>query len=352
MQNFKENLVNLRKKNGFTQTELANLVGVSAGAVSKWECGHAYPDISILAPLARALHTTLDQLLQFQKTLTKEEVRMMKQEMILDMTTIGYLATQQKINQRLREYPHDLGLKLAMASLLYMNLPHLGNEEDLLKNKISEIGVILKEIIDENQAPFMQQASYMYAIILMDDDQYEECEKLLEKMMTSSFDITTLYLNLYQRQKRQTEVIHMAQQTLLDGLMKATMSLSILARNVDDEKALILLQDNDQLYEKFQFSFRQSQRDLMKYYLEHKQYEAAAEAYACYVQSIIDLPLNRHDNLYFSTCVLQYDEHAQQQMRIKNLEMEMQDDCVAPLYSYPAYQKALKNIQKYLKANT
>lgn len=50
----------LRKQNQLTQLQLAQAIGVSAPAVSKWESGGSYPDITLLMPLARALGTTVD----------------------------------------------------------------------------------------------------------------------------------------------------------------------------------------------------------------------------------------------------------------------------------------------------
>ena len=42
-----------RKELGLTQDRVAELLGVSAPAVNKWENGNSYPDITLLPPLAR-----------------------------------------------------------------------------------------------------------------------------------------------------------------------------------------------------------------------------------------------------------------------------------------------------------
>ena len=41
-------LIENRHKRGITQEELAEYIGVSKAAVSKWEIGMTYPDISLL----------------------------------------------------------------------------------------------------------------------------------------------------------------------------------------------------------------------------------------------------------------------------------------------------------------
>lgn len=58
-----EKLQNLRRAAGLSQEQLAEQLGVTRQAVSKWETGEGKPDIDNLLPLARLLHTTVDYLL-------------------------------------------------------------------------------------------------------------------------------------------------------------------------------------------------------------------------------------------------------------------------------------------------
>ena len=53
----------LRESKGLTQEALAEQLFVSGKAVSKWETGRGYPDISLLEPLAKALGITVLELL-------------------------------------------------------------------------------------------------------------------------------------------------------------------------------------------------------------------------------------------------------------------------------------------------
>lgn len=50
--NIGNNIAVLRKKKGITQEELANELGVSAQAVSKWENNSSCPDVSLLTKIA------------------------------------------------------------------------------------------------------------------------------------------------------------------------------------------------------------------------------------------------------------------------------------------------------------
>ena len=52
-----------RKRTGLTQSEMAQKLNVSPQAVSNWERGETFPDISVLPDLAAALHCSVDAIL-------------------------------------------------------------------------------------------------------------------------------------------------------------------------------------------------------------------------------------------------------------------------------------------------
>lgn len=57
-----ENLVMLRKTNGYSQEQIAEKIGISRQAYSKWENGITIPDIEKAALLAQVYGITLDGL--------------------------------------------------------------------------------------------------------------------------------------------------------------------------------------------------------------------------------------------------------------------------------------------------
>lgn len=63
MSNFGEFLYTLRKERGMTQAELAEALGVTNKAVSKWETGEAMPETALLLPISRIFGVTVDELL-------------------------------------------------------------------------------------------------------------------------------------------------------------------------------------------------------------------------------------------------------------------------------------------------
>lgn len=60
---FAENLKEIRTKRNLSQEELAEMLGVSRQAVSKWEQGNGYPEVETLLLLSRKLNISLDLLM-------------------------------------------------------------------------------------------------------------------------------------------------------------------------------------------------------------------------------------------------------------------------------------------------
>ena len=61
----------LREEKGLTQTELAETIGVSSKAVSKWETAKGLPDISLIEPLSAALGVSVMELMSGETVINK-----------------------------------------------------------------------------------------------------------------------------------------------------------------------------------------------------------------------------------------------------------------------------------------
>jgi transcriptional regulator with XRE-family HTH domain len=78
----------LRKEKGMTQLELAEKMGVTDKAVSKWERDLSYPDINSIPKLAEIFGVSVDELMQV-KTETKENISKNKIDGIVDTILKG-----------------------------------------------------------------------------------------------------------------------------------------------------------------------------------------------------------------------------------------------------------------------
>ena len=61
----------LREEKGLTQTQLAEQIGVSSKAVSKWETSKGLPDISLIEPLSQALGVSVMELMSGDTVVNK-----------------------------------------------------------------------------------------------------------------------------------------------------------------------------------------------------------------------------------------------------------------------------------------
>ena len=78
----------LRKEKGMTQLDLAEKVGVTDKAVSKWERDLSFPDINSIPKLAEIFEVSVDELMQVNSE-TKDNSRKNKVEEIVDTALKG-----------------------------------------------------------------------------------------------------------------------------------------------------------------------------------------------------------------------------------------------------------------------
>ncbi len=118
MNNIGQRIKELRKKNDLTQETLADFLGITYKAVSKWECGMTVPDISLIMPLSRILHVTADELLG-----GKTEEADLRRAELDERCENNWKYDQQEMYelalQAVKEYPGDYKYLMWLASMEY-----------------------------------------------------------------------------------------------------------------------------------------------------------------------------------------------------------------------------------------
>ena len=109
----------LRKEKGLTQEELAQHMGISPQAVSKWENDQTCPDISALPKLARLFDVTVDELLEGKEALPAVRVLPPEQrkdikDMILRVTLDSAEGDKIRVNlpMALVEIAMEIGMEM------------------------------------------------------------------------------------------------------------------------------------------------------------------------------------------------------------------------------------------------
>ena len=128
----------LRKEKGMTQEDLANAMGVSPQAVSKWEYDQTCPDISALPKLSKLLGVTVDELLEGKQELPAVRVlppaeRKDMKDMLLRITVDS--ADGDKVRVNLPMALVEVAMEMGMA------MPQINGNEALK-------GVDLKKVLE------------------------------------------------------------------------------------------------------------------------------------------------------------------------------------------------------------
>lgn len=83
--NFSEKLKEIRKDKGLSQEQLAEKIGVSRQAITKWETGKGLPDVENMVIIAEIFKTTLDELLRDSAIKQESEKPVFISETIYDI---------------------------------------------------------------------------------------------------------------------------------------------------------------------------------------------------------------------------------------------------------------------------
>ncbi len=208
-----ENIRNLRKEQSLTQEQMAEALGVTVGAVYKWEAGLSIPEIKLIMEMADFFEVSVDMLLGYeqQNGNVENRIQRIKQCIVEKDFKEGVSETE----KALKKYPNNFNIVYVSAmmymlkfseekceeamiksnqlfekaiSLLYQNTEKNINEVTILNHMASNylaIGDTEKglEILEQNNVCNTNSSmlGYIYAIELKKP---EEAEKYLISSMT------------------------------------------------------------------------------------------------------------------------------------------------------------------------
>ncbi len=120
--NLGEKIRSLRHRDGRTQEDLANALGVSSQAVSRWESGGSYPDMNLIPSIAHYFGITIDELFGYenQRELKIDQLATQINEMRRQNNGVDRNLTEciALARNALVEFPGNEKLMLALASVL------------------------------------------------------------------------------------------------------------------------------------------------------------------------------------------------------------------------------------------
>lgn len=111
-----------RKIIGITQEEMAKCLGVTAPAVNKWEKGTTFPDVTLLAPIARLLKITTDELLSFHEELSDVEIHQYLLQLQTELMHSDFHELFLSAKKKIETYPNCEKLIWQTAMILHAKL--------------------------------------------------------------------------------------------------------------------------------------------------------------------------------------------------------------------------------------
>ncbi len=177
----------LRKERGLTQEELAELLGVTFQAISKWETDMGMPDISMVVPLSNVLGVTTDTLFGTETA----DVDMEIEDFIVgiehkicngpdDGELEYYLGCVEEVSEKLKEYPSNYRLLSYSLGVLYSAIDELGSagRNDEAKPLMSEFirrgNIVLSHCTDADTLNITNHWFVYFYIHIGENDKAEE----------------------------------------------------------------------------------------------------------------------------------------------------------------------------------
>lgn len=348
--NIGKTILKLRKVKNLTQEQLAFMVGVSAGAVSKWENGNSTPDILLLAPLARALNTSVDVLLSFQSELSETDVANIKQELIEVFLHEGYDAGEAKCLQYLNEYANSIQLKNEVASLIYMYLTMAKEpSEEFIKSKKQYSLTLLQQVVDSREPKYTPMALLAIAHIQMTMKNYKESEKALKALPQNPIDPANIYSILYLEQGKNNEAMNLCSNKLMYyiiqscGMLSTLVKVSKIEQNYD--KAIFYLDTWYKLQQIFKTGLGSAAYNYCKLYVKIDKKEVAARWFKTYIEELLSTPYDYQINPYFEKIKLEVNPDGQKIIRKKLLQSLINEDEFKVLAGITDYEKGISKLK-------
>ena len=122
---FAEKLLRLRKRERYSQEELANKLDVSRQAISRWEMGSAVPDSSNLLQISKLFHVSTDYLLNDEYASDDDLPIVKEKNQILQMNLckIAIIGQAAILNVAMRPFQEMQAAGMAKAEFLSKFIP-------------------------------------------------------------------------------------------------------------------------------------------------------------------------------------------------------------------------------------
>ena len=138
------NIYTLRKEKRITQAQLAEKLGVSEQAISKWENGQCAPDVSLFPVMAEFFGVSIDRLFGYHRNSYADEVKAIIKAADDSMDTYKEIEI---VSEGLKRYPNSPKLKTYLAFSLSM-VNRISEDEKERKEAVEKAIRLCTEVVD------------------------------------------------------------------------------------------------------------------------------------------------------------------------------------------------------------
>lgn len=251
-----EKIYTLRKEKGVTQEKLAEFLGVSTPAVSKWETNQSFPDITLLTEIASYFDVTIDYLMDFAPSLSKEDVMTVYGELADAFSKDSFDKVYVKVKNYLKKYHNCYFLHLQMANLLINHLDRVTDQAKIPEVIAYAEGVLKRVILATTNSKLKHEASYSLAICYLASGKADDIIDLMNDAVDTMLPPEILIAHAYQLKgnvKESKAVLQGYVFQCLVGLLNACPTLGFLNMDAPD-KAVKWFQWISKTMEVFEFS--------------------------------------------------------------------------------------------------
>jgi len=243
------NIYTLRKEKKITQSQLAEKLGVSCQAISKWENDQCAPDVSLFPIMADLFEVSIDRLFGYHMNSYADEVKEIMKAADDSMDTYKEIEI---ISEGLSKYPNSPDLKIYLAFSLSM-VNRMSNDENEKSEAIKKAIKLCNEVVDScGDIKQVDSALHMLTRIYNETGNYNKSEECIAKISADSYDSRILgTVNMLGVKKCFVEQEQYAEMSLWK--MYWTMShvfeslVGTFIVNAEYEKALAFLEAHDNL---------------------------------------------------------------------------------------------------------
>ncbi|MBE6569324.1 MAG: helix-turn-helix transcriptional regulator [Ruminococcaceae bacterium] len=178
------NIYTLRKSRKITQGQLAEKLGVSEQAISKWENDQCAPDVSLFPIIAEFFGVSIDRLFGYHMNSYTEEVKKILKEADDSLDTYKEIAI---FTKGLEKFPNSPDLKISLAFSLSM-VNRISEDANERKEAVDKAVRLCREVVDTcGDNKYVDDALNMLARIYGETGEYKKAYSAIEKMSGENY---------------------------------------------------------------------------------------------------------------------------------------------------------------------